>query len=169
LISICGVAPFIRGAGMSVHIPPDNTVPVFSMPEVPYGFIAKTRTFYGALALGTTGAASVTAQLDDHGNLLSGRVLLVGGNTTPSIPAKQLLIEGDVFDILVTPPGSHFALSVLFRMTRSHPSLGYTSPIGVWDAYFDSTAVTPAKIWQVDWGPSMRPLNSYVGQVKNVI
>ena len=60
--------------------------------------------------------------------------------------------------------------SILFKMTRSHASLGYVSPLGIWNASVlkKPPLLSAADAFKVDW-QSSAPLNSYFGQVRTLI
>jgi len=153
---------------MANGVLPDPGAFVFSLPEVVYGYLPDVRTFWGALALGTHGSASITTQMDSLGNVVSGTVLVTGGVPTKSIPDRSLLVEGEVTAALVTPQ-MPFWVTFLFKLSHSHPNLGYQSPVGVWDAYFVVPGWTVAdvgKIFRQAWGPARAPVNTYVGQAK---
>ena len=153
---------------MSNGVSPDSGAFVFSLPSVVYGYLPGSRTFWGALALGSQGSASITTQMDDLGNVVSGTVLVTGGVPTKSIPDGSLLVEGEVTAALVTPQ-IPFWVSFLFKLSHSHPNLGYMSPVGVWDAYFllpGWTVANAGNIFRRPWGPATAPLNTYIGQVK---
>jgi hypothetical protein len=141
---------------------------VFSLPEVPYGFIAASHTFWGAGTAPHMGA-SITAQMDADGHVLSGSVLAVGGVPAKNIPDGSLLLVASVLwvDIIYVP--SHFWAGFVFKIAHSHPGLGYQSPLGVWQAFFridNWTAADQPKLFRIGWGPARTPVNSYVGQVK---
>jgi hypothetical protein len=162
---------FLKGTRtMSNGILPDNGAFIFTLPSVVYGFLADTRNFWGGQALGSLGSASITTQMDDLGNVVSGRVLVIGGVPPKNIPDRSLLAEGEVTAALVTPQ-MPFWVSFLFKLTHSHPNLGYKSPVGVWNAYFEIRGWTVAdagNIFKKGWGPDGAPLNTNIGQVKSL-
>src|SRR5262245_28484659 len=154
---------------------PDLTAFRFTLPEARYGFLAATRTFWGARQHGDPstgpfggGTASIVARMDDLGKVLSGNVLLTGGLPAQSIPDGSLLVEGPITEVKFQSSGTQYSVSFLFNMTYSHPSLAYQSPMGVWNASFLVSGVTPRNLFRVNWGPASAPLNSYIGQVKDL-
>ena len=157
---------------MASGVSPDNGQFIFALPEVQHGFTLKTRTFWGAQGLpaasGTKlGSASITVHMDDQGQVVSGTVLLIGAVPSLHIPDKSLLIEGHVVDVIVEGVKGQYRFSWLYRLSRSHPSLKYSSPLGVWDGQvIGATLPAMTDLFKQDWGPASAPLNTYVGQVK---
>jgi len=156
---------------MATGVLPDNGQFVFSLPEVPYGFTLKTRHFWGGAGMpgagSRLGSASITTHVDDQGQVVSGTVLLIGAVPSLKIADKSLLIEGHVVDVIVEGTPAQYRFSWLFRMSRSHPSLKYNSPLGVWDCHVLGPGLPAiADLFRTDWGPASAPLNTYVGQVK---
>lgn len=155
-------------------IPYDSNACVFSVPEVPYAFFPHGQTFEGGGAGSSNHPAlsgvyaSITAVVDTFRNVHSGTVRLAGGG--PSLPpGNSLLLLGTVLSVETGFVPSHFWASFLYRIRFSHPSLGYTSPLGVWNAFFRIPGWTGAdlpRLFSVAWGPATTPLNSYIGQVR---
>jgi hypothetical protein len=159
------------------YVSPDGSKPVFAAPETPYSFHLASHTFSGhntrfMAPNGMAGFCSVVVRFDYAGELEHGSIKVVGGISSIGIAADSLLLQGSVINVDTFFHGGVFQANFLFRIEQDDPLLGYSSHIGVWNSYMEIPS-WPAfflrYLFRRDWGPAFAPLNSNIGQVKNIV
>lgn len=158
------------------YVSPDGGKTVFSAPGTVYSFHAASHTFTGHNTQfmapdGMQGFCSIVARFNFFGELEHGCIKVVGGISSLGIPDKTLLLQGKILNV-DTFFGGTFQANFLFLIEQDHPSLGYTSHIGVWNSYMSIPRwreVYLRYLFRKSWGPTTAPLNSYIGQVGNIV
>lgn len=158
------------------YITVDIDKPVFSAPETQYSFHYPSHTFIGQNTRfmspdGTEGMCSIVAKFNFAGEIEHGSIKVVGGVESLGIPDDSILLQGDILNVDTSTQGGLFSANFLFRINQDHSLLEYTSHIGVWNSYMHIPGwpvFFHKYLFRRNWGPHSAPLNSYIGQVKNI-
>ena len=155
----------------------DSTAKVFSAPDTFYQFDRDSRTFTGGnnrfMGDGDEGMCAITAHFDAMGDFKDGTVLVhgafegIGGHRH-----YAALLFGHIFSVQPLMGDGVFNVNFLFTMDYAHPDLEYLSSVGVWNSIFVIPGRTASfflrRLFRTDWGPASIPMNSYIGQVKEL-
>jgi len=159
------------------YIGPDIAKPVFSAPETRYSFDRPSHTFIGQNTRfmapdEMSGLCSIVAKFNYAGELEHGSVKVVGNIPDLGIDNDSLLLQGNILNVDTFNQGGMFKANFFFRIEQDHPSLGYTSHFGIWNTYMSIPGWPEffhKYLFRRSWGPSYAPLNSYIGQVSNIV
>jgi hypothetical protein len=105
------------------------------------------------------------------GELRHGSIKAMGSILSIGIAAESLLLQGSIFDVDTSYAGV-FRANFLFRIEQDQPKLGYDSHIGVWNSYMNILGWPEPflrYLFRRTWGPASARMNSYIGQVKNIV
>ena len=158
------------------YVSPDSSKTVFSAPATNYSFHQPSHTFTGQNVICTApgvedGACFIVAKFNYAGELEHGTIKVVGGIPDLNVRSNTILLQGSIINV-DTFSNTGFRANFIFRIHLDHPSFGYDSHIGVWNAYMDIPG-WPSHfhryLFRRTWGPAAQPLNSYIGQVKNIV
>lgn len=167
---------------MPAHIPyikPDNSKTVFAAPETRYDFHQPSHVFSGQNTTFMTpdvenGACFIVARFDYAGEIQDGTIKVVGSIPSMAIQPNTVLLQGSIVNVDAFSPagGGLFRANFVFRIDADHPSLNYDSHFGVWNAYMNIPGWPDhfyKYLFRKNWGPQFAPLNSYIGQIKNIV
>ncbi len=162
------------------YVSPDFSKTIFAAPSTRYSFDQPSHVFSGQNTQFMApdveeGTCFIVARFNYAGELEHGTIKVVGGIPSKSIAPRSVLLQGSIVNVDTIDPdgdGPFFRLNFIFRIDQDHASLHYNSHFGVWNAY----VIIPG--WQEwfyrylfrrSWGPNSAPLNSYIGQVSNIV
>ena len=162
------------------HVSCDSSKTVFSAPATRYSFDRPSHVFSGQnidfmSPDVTNGMCFIVARFNFAGELEGGTIKVVGGIADLGISDGSVLLQGSIVNVDNFNPadsGGLFRCNFIFRIDQDHPALNYDSHFGVWNAYMDIPG-WPAHFYRYlfrrGWGPTDASLNSYIGQVKNIV
>ena len=162
------------------YVSPDLSKTVFAAPETRYSFDRSSHIFSGQNTRFMSpdvedGTCFIVAKFNYAGEFEHGTIKVVGGVPSLSIASHSVLLLGSIVNVDNFDPtgdGGMFRVNFIFRIHQDHPSLQYDSHFGVWNAYMHIPG-WPDRFYRYlfrrDWGPNYAPLNSYIGQVKNIV
>ncbi len=160
------------------YVSPDNSKTVFSAPETRYSFHQPSHTFSGQNASFMSpdvhdGICFISCRFNYAGELKAGTVKVAGGIPDLSIPDNSVILQGSVIHVdTFAADGSTFRANFIFRIDIDHAALAYDSHLGVWNTYMTIPGWRPyfhRYLFRRTWGPAAAPLNSYIGQIKNIV
>ncbi len=162
------------------YVSPDFSKTVFAAPETRYSFHQPSHVFSGQNTQFMApdvdeGTCFIVARFNYAGELEHGSIKVVGGIPSKGVPVGSVLLQGSIVNVDSIDPngdGNFFRLNFFFRIDEDHPSLQYDSHFGVWNAF----VIIPGwpehfyrYLFRRSWGPNNAPLNSYIGQVSNIV
>lgn len=162
---------------MPAPITADSSKPIFSASATKYDFDAASHVFSGQNTSfmspnGMQGICFIVARFNYFGELQEGSVKVVGAIPSLGVSQESTLLQGTIIDVNAFWGSPVISADFLFRIDESHPQLGYTSHLGVWDTQM----VIPGwpqyylrYLFRRSWGPASAPLNSYIGQVSRIV
>jgi len=161
------------------YVNPDNSKVVFAAPDTQYDFNQPSHIFSGqnnAFVVPDVeeGSCFIVANFNYAGELEHGTIKVVGGIPSKTIPRNSVLLQGSIVNVDTFPPegDSLFRINFIFRIYQDHPLLEYDSHFGVWNAYINNPGWPDhfyRYLFRRSWGPEYASLNSYIGQVRNVV
>ncbi|MDH3692783.1 MAG: hypothetical protein OEU36_25435 [Gammaproteobacteria bacterium] len=159
------------------YVSPDRDKLVFAAPTTPYSFHVASHTFSGHNTEFMTpdvmqGFCSIVTRFNYAGELEHGSIKVVGGISSMGIAAGSLLLQGSIINVDTFFNGGVFQANFLFRIEQDQPLLGYNSHIGVWNSYMAIPGWPEfflRYLFRRNWGPAGAAMNSYIGQVKNIV
>lgn len=161
------------------YVSPDISKTVFAAPETLYSFVQPSHKFSGQNVRFMApdvdeGTCFIVAKFNYAGELEHGTIKVVGGIPSKEISSGSVLLQGSIVNVDNIEPdgdGDPFRLNFIFRIYQDHPLLQYESHFGVWNAHI----IIPGwprrfyrYLFRKSWGPNNAPLNSYIGQIKNI-
>ncbi len=157
------------------YIGPDGLM--FAAPETHYSFHQPSHTFIGQNTSfmapdSMEGLCSIVARFNYAGELEEGSVKIVGRIPSLGIERETLLLQGSILNVDTFGQDGQFMANFFFRIEQDHPLLGYESHFGVWNSYMLMDGWPDfyhRYLFRRTWGPASAGLNSYMGQVKNIV
>lgn len=151
--------------------------PMIAAPETRYSFHQPSHVFMGQNTefMGpqdTNGLCSIIAKFNYLGELEHGYIKVVGGIASLDIPPNSIILQGHILNVDTFAQDGLFSVNFLFRIEQDHPGLGYSSHIGVWNAYMNIPGWPDffhKYLFRRSWGPHYAALNSYIGQVEKIV
>ena len=159
------------------YISPDNTKTIFSAPSTQYSFHQPSHTFTGQNSTFMTpdvedGICFLSVRFNYAGELENGTIKVVGGIPSLGVPNDSILLQGSVIKTQTFGENELFRANFIFNIDIDNPALGYDSCLGVWNTYM----MIPGwpdffhrYLFRRTWGQNSAPLNSYIGQVSNIV
>lgn len=160
------------------YVSPDTTKTVFSAPDTRYTFHQPSHIFSGQNSSFVApdvegGMCFITAKFSYAGELEHGTINVTGGVPSKNIASNSVLLQGSIVNVdTIIPSASMFRANFIFRIEQDHPLLEYNSHFGVWNTYMHIPGWPEhfyRYLFRRSWGPAGAPLNSYVGQVSNIV
>lgn len=162
------------------YVSPDFSKTVFAASATRYSFYQPSHVFSGQNTSFMRpdvdeGTCFIVAKFNYAGELEHGTIKIVGGIPSKGIARDSVLLQGSIVNVdNIDPNGDDgfFRCNFIFRIDQDHPSLQYDSHFGVWNAYI----LIPSwpehfyrYLFRRSWGPNYAPLDSYIGQVRNIV